>query len=62
MDDCRHHWILAAPEADRIRGRCKKCAAERVFPSRLDGTDRGNDYLEVTTGAGIPSGGGRRAA
>jgi hypothetical protein len=68
MTDCRHHWILSQPQADIVLGRCKKCDGERVFPSRLDGTDRGHDYLEATTGAGMtsgwgrPPGGGMRAA
>ena len=59
MADCRHHWILSQPQADIVLGQCKKCDGERVFPSRLDDTDRGHDYLEATTGAGMTSGWGR---
>lgn len=50
MVQCRHHWILSEPKAAVIAGRCKHCGWERLFPSRLEDTDRSNDYLDLTRG------------
>ena len=33
-------------------GRCKHCQLNRVFPARLDETDRSNDYQDLAAGAG----------
>lgn len=30
---CRHHWVLSAPEDERVVGRCKLCDAVRVYPA-----------------------------
>ncbi len=57
MAACKHHWILRQPKDAFIHGRCKKCDRERIFPAQLDGTDRGNDYLELASnGSGGRSG------
>ncbi len=59
MAGCQHHWILGQPQNALIQGRCKKCDRERIFPARLDDTDRANDYLELTSnGAGVRLGAG----
>ena len=44
---CRHHWLLSAPQNDRVIGRCKRCDLERIYPARLEETDRGDDYREL---------------
>lgn len=36
MNDCVHHWLLASPDGGLIRGTCKHCGAERLFPPSLD--------------------------
>ena len=62
MDRCQHYWVLEAPQADIVRGRCKRCQEERAFPSRLDETDRGNDHEYVTRPARAAGLQGCRAA
>ena len=47
METCRHYWLLSAPQTDIVVGRCKLCHAERIFPARLEDTDRGNDYMDL---------------
>ena len=54
MARCQHYWVLEAPKADIVRGRCKRCQEARTFPSRLDETDRGNDHEDVTRRATAP--------
>ena len=50
---CRHYWLLSPPQGDVVLGRCKLCKRDRVFPARLDETDRSNDYLDLQeAGAG----------
>ncbi len=48
----RHYWVLSPPAADVVRGRCKRCRAEREFPARLDETDRSNDHEDLTRSGG----------
>ena len=48
MAGCCHYWVLSPPAADVVRGRCKRCRAEREFPARLDETDRSNDHEDLT--------------
>jgi hypothetical protein len=41
-----------------VLGRCKLCKRDRVFPARLDETDRSNDYLDLqVAGTGARLGG-----
>jgi hypothetical protein len=58
---CRHHWLLGAPSAGVIEGRCKKCGASRTYPAVLEGYEPGvedsdhrvgNQLLVVTAGGG----------
>jgi len=55
MGHCQHYWVLESPEADIVRGRCKRCQEARAFPSRLDDTDRGNDHEDVTRAVRSPA-------
>lgn len=43
-----HHWLLSTPDGNFVHGRCKQCEAKRDFPARLDETERGNDYQEIS--------------
>jgi hypothetical protein len=38
---CRHHWLLAQPEAGLVAGVCRKCNESRNFPAYLDEYDFG---------------------
>ena len=45
---CVHHWLLGEPVNNRILGRCKRCGAQRVYANSVEGTDRFDDYRELT--------------
>ncbi len=51
MVQCRHYWLLSPPQSDKVIGHCKRCDSERIFPARLDDTDRSNDYLDLAGGS-----------
>lgn len=55
MARCQHYWVLEPPQAEIVRGRCKRCQEERAFPARLDEYDRGNDHEDVTRPASTPA-------
>jgi hypothetical protein len=38
--ECVHHWLLETPGDEVVRGRCKRCGAEREYPASLDGLNR----------------------
>ena len=61
MARCQHYWLLTPPDGDVVRGRCKRCKQERIFPARLDETDRGNDYEDLREPAGAGRGGWHRS-
>ena len=44
---CVHHWVLAHPEDDVIRGRCKLCGAQREYPASVEGASRQGAYEEA---------------
>jgi hypothetical protein len=46
---CTHHWVLATPEDDIVRGRCKRCGATREYPASLDGASREGIYAEAAS-------------
>ncbi len=46
--DCCHHWPLSAPMAGGVNGTCRKCGAERHFPSAVD-EPRWEDEKERST-------------
>jgi len=37
--DCRHHWVLGAPQDGEIKASCRNCGGERVYPAVLDDLD-----------------------
>jgi hypothetical protein len=39
VQDCRHHWVLGAPQDGQIKAVCRKCDGERVYPAVLDDLD-----------------------
>ena len=45
---CVHHWILADPTDGVIPGICKRCGANRGFPTNPEGVERFDDYREIT--------------
>ena len=45
---CVHHWLLGEPVNNRIVGHCKRCGAQRVYQNSVEGTDRFDDYRELT--------------
>jgi hypothetical protein len=45
---CVHHWLLGDPVGNQIPGRCKRCGARRVYSNSIEGTDRFDDYREIT--------------
>ncbi len=46
-EQCVHHWVLSHPEDDVIRGRCKRCGAEREYPASVEGASRQGVYDEA---------------
>ena len=57
---CVHHWMLGDPVEGRIPATCKYCGADKGFSTNPDGTDRFDDYRELTQSSTYYS--GRRAA
>lgn len=66
---CVHHWVLAHPQDDVIRGRCKLCGEQREYPASVEGASRQGAYEEAAAlgksvsllpdvggGSGMPSG------
>lgn len=47
---CMHHWVLGEPSHNAVSGRCKRCGATKVFPGSPEGTERFDDYRELTQG------------
>lgn len=45
---CVHHWLLGDPVGGQIVGQCKRCGARRVYSTSIEGTDRFDDYREMT--------------
>jgi hypothetical protein len=45
---CVHHWVLTDPSNGVIPGVCKRCGAERGFPTNPEGVERFDDYRELT--------------
>jgi hypothetical protein len=57
---CVHHWVLGDPADGRIPANCKRCGATKGFPSNPEGTERFDDYRELTQSSTYY--GGRQAA
>ena len=45
---CVHHWLLADPYQGRIPATCKRCGASKGFSTNPEGTERFDDYRELT--------------
>lgn len=46
---CTHHWVLSSPDADIVRGRCKRCGATREYPATTEGASRAGIYDEAAS-------------
>ena len=46
---CVHHWVLAHPEDDVVRGRCKRCGETREYPASVEGASRQGVYDEAAS-------------
>jgi len=57
---CVHHWLLGDPMEGRIPATCKRCGASKGFSTNPEGTDRFDDYRELTQSSTYY--GGRQAA
>lgn len=61
---CVHHWVLAHPEEDVIRGRCKRCNATRDYPASVEDAAKQDAYEAASTikrtVSLLPEGGGDR--
>ncbi len=45
---CVHHWLLADAHEGRIPATCKHCGASKGFLTNPEGTERFDDYRELT--------------
>ena len=45
---CVHHWLLGDPMEGRIPAQCKRCGASKGFSTNPEGTERFDDYRELT--------------
>jgi hypothetical protein len=45
---CVHHWVLGDPANGQVLGRCKRCGASRVYSQNPEGSERFDDYRELT--------------
>jgi hypothetical protein len=45
---CIHHWVLSEPHNGIIDGRCKRCGTERSYSANPEGTERFDDFRELT--------------
>ena len=57
---CVHHWLLGDPMEGRIPATCKRCGASKGFSTNPEGTERFDDYRELTQSSTYYS--GRQAA
>ena len=48
---CVHHWVLGDPVSGVILGECKRCGATRLYSASPEGTERFDDYRELTADA-----------
>lgn len=46
---CVHHWVLGLPEDEQVRGRCKRCGEERIYPASVEGSSRQGVYDEAAS-------------
>ena len=41
--ECIHHWKIASPNGPTAHGICRRCGAERAFPTVTDATLWGDE-------------------
>lgn len=46
---CIHWWLLSEPRNGGIDGICRRCGAQRIYPSGLEVPETIPDYEELTT-------------
>lgn len=46
---CKHHWLLSEPHLAIVRGVCRRCGAERTYPSAIDVPEAIPQYQEPGT-------------
>ena len=44
---CTHRWVLGEPTMSTVPGVCRKCGAQRNYPSVLDLRQTTPDYAEL---------------
>ena len=45
---CTHRWILGDPRFGKVEGLCRRCGAQRAFPSGLELLDPTPEVEELT--------------
>ena len=45
---CVHHWVLSDPSDGMIPATCKRCGADKGYSTNPEGTERFDDYRELT--------------
>ncbi len=60
MDDthttsCTHRWILGTPTLSSVSGVCRKCGAQRSYPSSLELFEATPDYAATDRRAVVRS-------
>ncbi len=36
---CTHHWMLSEPDMGSVEGVCRRCGAQRTYPSSIEFSD-----------------------
>lgn len=44
---CIHRWVLGEPTMDKVYGTCRRCGAQRTYPSGLEIPEAVTDYEEL---------------
>lgn len=44
---CTHRWILGEPHYGKIDGACRRCGAQKTFPSGLEIPEAVPDFEEL---------------
>ncbi len=48
---CTHRWILGDPHFGKVDGACRRCGAQRTFPSGLEIPESVPDFEELKASA-----------
>jgi hypothetical protein len=52
---CTHHWILSEPDMGSVEGVCRRCGAQRTYPSSLEVPEANPDHAELDAGLPVPA-------